>query len=397
MAQTHPVARVALIASSFHPYTGGVEEHVRHVARGLAAAGHQVEVWTVDRGEHLGTAVMDGVIVRYLPTPLPARSPRAAARAAVSVPRAWLAWRRAQRRLRPDVLHVQCFGPNGVYALGLHRRTGVPLVITSHGETFADDHDIFGRSALMGAALRRALADASAVTGCSSLVLADLRDRFGLTDGQVVPNGIDADEVAVPVMPPGWPSDTDERVVVAYGRVEERKGFDLLLRAVARLDPPAHVVIGGDGAALDGLRALAHDLGIGDRSHFTGRLSREEVAGVVSAADVLVLPSRVEAFGIVALEAWRGGAPLVMTSLGGAADFVTDGEDGLLVDPTDVAALAAAVDRVLTEPGLAARLVTTGKDTVGRFGWGRVVRDYESLYTEVASPTAPVTPRGGSA
>lgn len=386
--------RVALIASSFHPYPGGVEEHVRHVSRGLAAAGHEVEVWTVDRGEHLGTGVVDGVTVRYLPTPLPARKVGALVRAAVSMPKAWLAWRRVHRQLRPDVLHVHCFGPNGVYATALHSRTGVPLVVTSHGETFGDAHGLFDKSALSKAALRRALSVAQVVTGCSTYVLADLRERFGLVGGQVVPNGIDPEDSVAPELPADYPSDEGVRVVVAYGRVEHNKGFDLLLRAVAALGTDVHVLVGGDGGALADLRHLATTLGIAERTHFPGRLSRPQVAGVVAAADVLVVPSRVEAFGIVALEAWRGGAPLVMTSLGGAADFVTDGTDGLLVDPTDTEALTAAIQRVLDEPGLATRLTAAGHASVRHYGWTRVVDDYTAIYDEVAGPGMPVSRPG---
>ncbi len=382
--------RVALVASSFHPHTGGVEEHVRHVARLLSARGHDVEVWTVDRGEHLGTAVVDGVTVRYLPAPLPARTLRALVRAAVTIPGAWLAWQRAFRRLRPDVLHVQCFGPNGVYGTALKSRRRVPLVVSSHGETFADARGIFDRSALSQAALRRALSVAEAVTGCSTFVLDDLRTRFGLVGGQVVPNGIDAEDDLVSELPPLWPSADGIRVVVAYGRVEHNKGFDLLLRAVARMGPDVHVVVGGDGTARPELEALAAGLGIADRAHFPGRLSRAQVLGAVSAADVLVVPSRVEAFGIVALEAWRGGAPLVMTSHGGAADFVTDGHDGLVVDPEDTAALTAAIDRVLTDPGLAQRLVEAASVSVRGFTWDRVVDDYEAIYDQVVRPTRDV-------
>ena len=64
--------RIALFSSSYHPHFGGVEEHVRHVARGLQERGHDVEVWTVDRGDGLRDEVVDGCRVRYLPTPLPA-------------------------------------------------------------------------------------------------------------------------------------------------------------------------------------------------------------------------------------------------------------------------------------------------------------------------------------
>jgi glycogen(starch) synthase len=136
--------------------------------------------------------------------------------------------------------------------------------------------------------------------------------------------------------------------------------------------------------AMPQLRELAVTLGIAERTHFPGRLSRPQVAGAVAAADVLVVPSRIEAFGIVALEAWRGGAPLVMTSLGGATDFVTDGEDGLLVDPTDTTALAAAIERVLDEPELATRLTAGGHARVRDYGWDRVVADYAAIYDSVA-------------
>jgi phosphatidylinositol alpha-mannosyltransferase len=377
--------RIALISSSYFPHAGGVEEHVRHLARELTARGHAVAVWTVDRGEHLGTRTVDGVEVRYLPAPLPARSGRALVAYAVRLPSAWRAWMRAYRDLGPDLLHVQCFGPNGLYALALHHRTRTPLVVSSHGETFMDDHDAFGSSALLRRGLRRSLVDATVVTGCSTAVLDDLRRRFGLGGGQVVPNGIDLDEVVEPVEPGWWPGSGP--VVLALGRVEDKKGFDLLLRAFAqivgagRVSPSARLVIGGDGSALAGLRALAAELGVADAVVLPGRLSREEVAGAISRANVFVVPSRIEAFGIVALEAWRGGAPLVMTCHGGARDFVTDGVDGLLVDPEDVVALASAVARVLEDPELGRRLAEAGATAVLGHTWADVADRYDQVLT----------------
>src|SRR5829696_4227583 len=220
--------RVALVASSYHPHLGGVESHVRHVARELRASGDEVEVWTVDRGEHLGVTELDGSVVRHLPTPLPARSAGALAGFATAAPVAWHAWRSAFRAFRPELLHVQCFGPNGVYAAALARRTGTPLVLSSHGETFMDDHDAFGRSALLREGLRRSIAAAAATTGCSRQVLEDLRERFGLVTGTVVPNGVGP----VPTTPPvGTMPEAldllDTPLVFGVGRLELTKGFDL--------------------------------------------------------------------------------------------------------------------------------------------------------------------------
>lgn len=376
MSESGQRLRIALISSSFHPYTGGVEQHVRQVARELQRSGHDVVVWTVDRGEQLGLRDVDGIEVRYLPTPLPARDLRSLGRFARALPQAAREWWCAHRDFRPDLLHVQCFGPNGVYALGLHLLTGTPLVVTSHGETFADDHGAFEGSALLRGALRQAISSASLVTGPSQFVLDDLRVRFGLNGGHVVPNGVYLDEPMgeAPQLPSGL-------VVFGIGRVERMKGFDLLLDAMAQVDvSDVQVVIAGDGAELDNIRAQARELRISERVHFLGRLSPNEVSGAMRAADVVVVPSRQEAFGIVALEAWRAGTPLVASSRGGMAEFITDGEDGLIVDPADQHALTGAIRRLLTNSDLAHRLSAAGCVRVVDFGWEAVAARYLDLY-----------------
>ena len=375
--------RVALVTSSFHPHLGGVESHVRHVARELRATGTEVEVWTVDRGEHLGVGELDGTVVRYLPTPLPARSARALASFAAKAPRAWLAWRSAVRTFRPDVLHVQCFGPNGVYAVTLAGRTGLPLVLSSHGETTADDHDAFGTSALVRAGLRRTIATAAATTGCSEQVLDDLRERFGLVRGQVVPNGVGPVPTTPPAgVRPGQLDLGDGAVVLGVGRLESTKGFDLLVEAVAGLDPALDMtlVLAGDGSQREALRSLGDRMGLGDRLRLVGPVDEAGVHAWMRRADVVVVPSRQEAFGIVALEAWRAGTPLVATTLGGPASFVTDQVDGLLVDPVNTAALRHAIESVLRDPHRADQLAAQGLASVQRYTWASVAQAYGELY-----------------
>ena len=314
---------MALVSSSYAPYVGGVEEHVRQVARELQGGGVDVEVWTVDRGESLGTRKVEGVTVRYLPTPLPAASPGAAIRFLLQLPSAWRHWSAARRRFDPDLLHVHCFGPNGAYALAMARRFGLPLIVTSHGETVADDHAVFSRSALLRTALRRALAVAAQVTAPSQFVIDDLRSNHGLDGGTVVPNGVvlDAPDAPGGAAPAG-------RYLLGVGRLGRMKGFDLLIDAFARaeLARDIRLVIAGDGPEQDRLQAEAEKLGLGDRVEFTGRLDDAAVARAMSGALAVVVPSRMEAFGIVALEAWRSGAPLVMTNRGGAPEFMHDGD-----------------------------------------------------------------------
>ncbi|WP_264032498.1 glycosyltransferase family 4 protein [Cellulosimicrobium sp. SH8] len=401
--------RVALVASSFDPHTGGVESHVRHVARVLAARGSAVEVWTVDRGERLGTRRVDGVLVRYLPTPQPSSRPGDVARFALAAPGAALAWGRAFRAFRPDVLHVQCFGPNGAYALGLRTLTRTPLVVSSHGETFADDHAVFEHSRLLRAALERSIGVAGAVTGCSRVVADDLV-RFGAPDAVVVPNGVDlaghdvaGHDVAGHDLADHRPGDdaaageparspVREPVVVAVGRIEHVKGFDLLVDAFASsaLRDRARLVVVGDGSEAAALRRRVASAGLTDRVELPGRLDPAEVAARLAAADVVVVPSRADAAPLVVLEAWRSGRPLVATVRGGPPEIVSDGVDGVLVDPQDTQALAAAVLGLLDDPERAERIGAAGRRRVEDFTWERVVDRYEELYAGLAE----VRPRG---
>lgn len=380
MAVSQDLHRVALVSSSFHPYVGGVEEHVRQVARVLAERGHAVEVWTVDRGEHLGTQVVEGVTVRYLPTPLPARRVSNLARFAVTGPVALAKWLQAVRKFRPDVLHVHCFGPNGPYARVAAKVSRVPLVVTSHGETFADQNDIFNRSALLRRELRKACTFATAVTGVSSIVTDDLVQNFGATDVMVVPNGVRA------AQPRGGEERLDphgSKVAVAVGRLVHVKGFDLLLEAVRLSTKTSLLRIIGDGPERAALVQLAERLEVSDRVDFAGQRSPDEVQQIMAEADVVVVPSRREAFGIVALEAWVTGTPLVASSLTGPAGFVTDGVDGILVNPQDAPALAGAIDAVLGSPARAQELAAHGLETVRDFTWERVVDHYETIYLSV--------------
>lgn len=371
--------RIALVTSSYAPHVGGVEEHVRHVARELRGQGEEVEVWAVDRGSGPVAREIDGVTVRYLPTPLPSRSMGGILRFLLSVAPAWRRWALAQKAFRPDLLHVHCFGPNGLYALAVHRRWRSPMVVTSHGETVADDGAVFDRSALIRYGLRRALSAAAVVTAPSEFVLSDLRRRFGLVGGEVVPNGVDpeprGDASRAPVAGP---------YLLGVGRLGRMKGFDLLVEAFARLDAAElTLLIVGDGSERERLGTLAVELGVAERVVFAGRLDARRVADAMAAAIAVVVPSRVEAFGIVALEAWRSGAPLVMTNRGGASGFVRDAVDGVLIDPTDVDTLGDALARVMGDPDFRSRLSEAGSARVAEFSWDRTARAYTRIYCAV--------------
>jgi glycosyltransferase involved in cell wall biosynthesis len=145
-------------------------------------------------------------------------------------------------------------------------------------------------------------------------------------------------------------------------------------------------VIAGAGSQRDALAALGDDVGLGARLRLVGPLDEAGVHAWMQRADVVVVPSRREAFGIVALEAWRAGTPLVATTLGGPASFVTDGVDGILVDPVNTGALAQAVGSLLRDPERRAALAEAGEESARRYTWTSVAEKYLDLYDEALGP-----------
>jgi glycosyltransferase involved in cell wall biosynthesis len=364
---------------------GGVEELTFRLAKQLSDSGDAVEVWTNRHPAELPVdEVIEGIQVRRFALPMPAANPRQALGSVGGGLAAIARLRRAARAFRPDVIHVQCFSSNGVYATALSRIAGIPLVVSLQGETVMDDNDIYDHSALLRSGLHAGLGRAAAVTGCSQFVVDDAVARFGLKPGAgvVVPNGVDL-AAAPPTEPLELPFG---RFVFAVGRAVEKKGFDLLLRSfagVAAEHPDTGLLIGGDGAARPQLEALARELGLQDRVALPGRLSREQVAWAMQDAGVFVLPSRVEPFGIVVLEALRAGRPSVVSSRGGAPEIVRDEREGLVVDPFDTPALTSAIGRLLSDEPLAAHLGAAGRERVGEYAWSAIGERYREIYRAV--------------
>lgn len=370
--------------SAYAPLVGGVEELTRHLARELGRRGHEVEVWTPLVEGLASSEVVEGATVRRFAMYLPPARVGAVLRLPVEGVRSLGSLLAAVRRFRPEVLHVQCFSVNGVYAAAAATLARVPLVVTLQGETMMDDHDIFEHSSMLRGALRFALRRAEAVTACSQFVLDDAIARFGLASGsgQVVFNGVDIEEPSVQSFEVPF-----DRFVLALGRMVKKKGFDLLLDAfpaVIERVPGVGLVLGGAGSYQPALEARVRELGLHDSVHFSGNMGRGRVAAMMQRADAFVMPSRLEPFGIVVLEAWRAGCPVVASSVGGAPEFVRDGTDGLLVDPHDRGALEQALTMVLTDPALRQNLAANGTRRVLEFDWKVIAQRYLDAYGSVS-------------
>jgi glycosyltransferase involved in cell wall biosynthesis len=178
-------------------------------------------------------------------------------------------------------------------------------------------------------------------------------------------------------------------LVLAFGRLVEKKGFRYLVEAAA-MTGGVRVVIAGEGDLKPELAAQARDTRA--PVSFCGALSRDEMAAALQAADVVVVPSVVDRAGNVdglpntVLEAMASGRALVATRVAGIPDVVADGVNGLLVPEKDASALAAALRRLLREPETRERLAREARrHAVERLSWDAAARAFEESYAQAAA------------
>jgi glycosyltransferase involved in cell wall biosynthesis len=186
------------------------------------------------------------------------------------------------------------------------------------------------------------------------------------------------DVTPIPVDRAALQTPHDAFVISGSGRFTQRKGFDALVRAVAKVEG-AWLWLIGDGYARPELEALAAAGGIAGRTRFTGWV--DEPIHYVAASNLFVMPSRYEPLGNVVLESWHAGVPVVSTRSEGPRWFVADGDDALLCDIDDIDGMAAAIARVRADGTLAARLVSNGRAKLSaQFTKARVVDQYLEIF-----------------
>jgi glycogen(starch) synthase len=166
------------------------------------------------------------------------------------------------------------------------------------------------------------------------------------------------------------------------------KGFDLMLRAFARLTgryPAARLTIAGDGPERDALKGCAADLGISQRVDFLGWTPPQAVPTLINAATIVVIPSRTETLGLVAIQAAQMARPVAAVQVGGLAEVVVHGETGILAGPEDSRALAEAIIMLLERPEQARQMGRAARErALDVFAWERHVDAYQALYRRVS-------------
>lgn len=398
------VRRVAVFSMHTSPLAqpgagdgGGMNVYVRALASALARAGVECDVYTraEDHRQARVVEVEPGFRVVHVEA-----GPRAAVGRA-ELPGLVDAFVSETTRLLDagppvDVLHAN-YWLSGAVAHRLKHLRDLPLVATFH--TLArvkadagldDDPDLRARTE-------------HEVIACADLMLASTdaeRDQLATHYGavpervEIVAPGVDHSvffpaDAAVAKRRLGFDG---RRMMLFAGRIQPLKGVGMAVRCLAELDDPTAMllVVGGpsgpDGAEeLARVRALAHDLGIAQNVHFMPPQPHTRLAEFYRAADVCIVPSRAESFGLVALEAAACGTPVVAASVGGLRSLVDDGTTGFLVDERDPAAYAAPVAKLLGDPALAAEIGATASMRSRRYSWSITAARLRRLYGDLVA------------
>ena len=380
--------RVVMLSWEYPPFVvGGIAAHVDGLARAMVRSGHEVVVFSLQRHEP-GTAdvpddeVVDGVRVLRASTDLPwlPEDDLVARMASANHQLVGLAARLGD--WRPDVVHAHDWL---VAWAGDTLKTlwGLPLVATIHATERGrhGGHVPMGMPAAINAVEWWLTYQAREVIACSRFMVREVVGGFELPIEKVhlVPNGVD---------PALWKlsgeRSASEPLVVAWGRVQYEKGFQVLVRAIAELRgriPDLRCVIAGRGSYLPELQTQIDVEGVTDIVDLAGFVPDDDLRDILRRAGCVIIPSLYEPFGIVALEGMAAGAPTIVARTGGLAEIVEGTDAGLLFEPGNHHDLADRIEAVLTDPALAASMrATAGRLIDERYTWDAIAAATARVY-----------------
>lgn len=406
-----PTQRIALISVHGDPAiaigkeeAGGQNVYVQQVGIALSRLGWQVDMFTRQTSQQ-------PAIVEHTPT---CRTIRLTAGPEDFVPRdeifsylpefveALLDFQQAHGRY--PIVHTNYWLSAWVGMTWKQRQKGLVQVHTYHSlgaVKYRSVDDVPPIAATRLETEKRVLETAERTIATSPQEEADMRSLVS-SDGNVVviPCGTDIERF-------GQVSQQDARqqlgislealMVFYIGRFDRRKGIETLVRAVGqsafRGAPNLYLVIGGgsrpgrsDGIERDRIEGIVAELGLTDCTTFPGRISDNDLPLYYAAADLCVVPSHYEPFGLVAIEAMASGTPVVASQVGGLQYTVSAEETGLLAPPKDAEAFSTAIDRLLHDQSWREQLGKAARKRVEEhFSWQGVARQLDQLYREVSS------------
>jgi D-inositol-3-phosphate glycosyltransferase len=388
--------------------TGGMNVYVRELSRQLAERGHRVDIFTRSQDPvvpHEVPGLEIGAYVHHVPAG--PEAPYNKHRLFDYLPEFVEGVQAITKAngIRYDVYHSH-YWLSGWVARELQKNQFAPIVQMFH--TLGAMKNLVARRDDDHETARRMRIEREIMHFADRIVAATPNDRQHMIDLyaapperiDIIPPGVDLN-LFHPIPQPDAREIIDSKqdhTVLFVGRIDPIKGIDVWFKAMALVvnenpslrDRVCICLVGGDvdddvipDSEMARLQSLKDELGIADMVTFLGRRSQESLPFFYASADVVVMPSLYESFGMVALEAMACGTPVVASDVGGLSFLVRDGETGYLVPENDPETLAACLGKLMRDPDLRRRLGARGKEVAREYAWTRIADRIEELYVTV--------------
>ena len=390
----NPKPMKILIASDLHyPTINGVATFSRNLARGLAAMGHEVLVVAPSQtGKRSKEVDGNHVIVRTVSVPFPFyQNFRISLNPAREV-------RKIIQDFDPDVIHIQMLMGIGQAAMRYGNKLGIPIVSTNHAmpENLMDNLKLLAPvSRPINYMLKAYGARFHSKSDFITMPTQSAIDMFNASDKITTPmepvsNGIDLQHFT-----PGKAEDDvyerfdipkDAPIVTYVGRLDAEKHLPVLVRAfvqVKHIIPAAHLVIVGDGTERPMLRNLADQLGVGESTTLTGRVSDEDLQALHKIGTVFAMPSPAELQSIATLEAMASGQPVVAVDAGALKELCQDQRNGYLCEQDDEVMIADGLVAILSNPEKRAAMSAESLAIANTHDMRTTLKRFEDIYTSL--------------
>jgi len=370
---------VLLVVSQFYPHQGGVEVAVQNLGIALKEQGHRVIVAAARAPRTLSSSeAVRGLTVHRYYFGLPFSTLKSTLAFPFFSIKTLVALTRLIKSQKIEVLNFHFVDNAAWYVCALKFLTQVPLVVSLHGN---DVQRFPGESGLAQFILRRLLTAAEGVTVNSGYLLNEAEKVTGFDLGRavVVGNGIHLEEFENVIS-----YKIDKPYVLSLCRLVHKKGVDILVRAWKKALPklPADLllIIGGDGEERDNIVSLIGELGISERVQMVGLVKNDERLKLFKGAKLYVVPSRIEPFGIVVLEAMASGTPVLASNTGGIPSIITAGTNGTLFDNGNEDDLAEKLTLLINNLDVMSTRASRALVDVQSYSWKHVAERFVKVY-----------------
>lgn len=379
---------ICLLSKQFPPGVGGAETYAYELANGLGGQGHRVDVYTqwIDDSDET-VDVHENVTVHRITK---------ARKKLVTFETLYFSYK-ARRTIdfdQYDIVHGTLM-PASTVAVTAFNDIDAQVVLTSHGTSLGETKAVtletpadyllkfffHPMNVVMDYIAGR---DADEVIAISGHAYNQLTTYYGLDEHNVemIPHGVDTE----------WfhpreklhPDVNSEKMTLLYvGRLGARKGLDMLLRSLSCLEnPDIELLIAGTGRHEERLRRLSNELRIADQVRFLGYVPNDELPELYSSADIFILPSRYEGFGLVLLEAMACGTPVIGTDAGGIPTAIADGRTGIVVE-RDAQDLSSAIELLVSDQTRRDRMAETAYNRANKTSWNAIISDVKRVYDQI--------------